>query len=476
MPPNTVRQLGKGMLLVLSANVVKMVLNTLLGFLQPKYLSVDTYASLKTFTLYLTMSGIFHLGYADGSFLKYGGKNRAEIDPSDLAANLSTLRLFQLAVGLSVLAVAFAVGDNVLKWFSLILLPFNMVMQFKLIYQATGEFKLYGRIVNGGSAILFLCDILLIFAFGTDFYAWYLLAQVFVYAMLWLLLEIDMARMPGYKLRVGLFRFREFADNLVNGFLLMLGNFSNIFLTSIDRWFVKFLLPTFDFAAYCFAVSMEAFMTVAVSPFTVTLYNYFCRESRPEKIKRLQNCVLLFASALVSLAFPVKFVLERWLVRYLPSVRTLFFLFAAQMLFVVVKSIYVNLYKARKWQKRYFAKLVVVLASGAVFNAACFSVWRAKEAMALGTLLSALLWFILSQADFREIRFSLKPLCFLFLQMGVFFATGTFLPALAGFAVYVVFTMADAAFFMGKDCAACAHFALSFIRNRSRGKGNVPCP
>jgi len=459
------------MLIVLAANAVKMCLNALLGFIQPKYLSVDTYAAIKTFTLYLGMTGIFHLGYEDGTYLKYGGKSRADIDKSDLAANLSTLRIFQLAVALMVFAAASFLGDGILKMFALVLLPFNLVMQFKLLYQATGEFKFYGRIVNGGSVVLFLCDVFLIFILKTDVYVWYLAAQVFVYVLLWMCLELDMAKTPGYKPRFFVFRLGEFAENLRNGFLLMVGNFSNIFLTSIDRWFVKFLLSTFDFAAYCFAVSMEMFMTVAVSPFTVTLYNYFCRETRPEKIRRLANGVLLFASLLVSLAFPVRFVLERWLCQYIPSIRTLFFLFSAQMLFVVVKSIYVNMYKARKWQTRYFAKLLLVILSGAVFNAVCFALWRVKEAMALGTFLSALLWFLFCQADFPGIRFGPKALAYLFLQISAFFAAGTLLPAAWGFAAYAAFTLVDAFLFMREDCMANVRLALSFFPAFPRKRG-----
>ena len=52
-----------------------------------------------------------------------------------------------------------------------------------------------------------------------------------------------------------------------------------MFLTTMDRWFVKFLLDTYAFAQYSFAVSVESFLNLAITPVTTTLYNYFCQEN-----------------------------------------------------------------------------------------------------------------------------------------------------------------------------------------------------
>ena len=64
----------------MGANVISLLFNLLTSFLLPKYLSVDGYAAIKTFQLYVVYVGLLHLGYADGMYLKYGrhlsGKNR----------------------------------------------------------------------------------------------------------------------------------------------------------------------------------------------------------------------------------------------------------------------------------------------------------------------------------------------------------------------------------------------------------------
>ena len=45
----------------------------------PKYLSIETYAGLKTFLLYTSYVGILHFGYVDGIYIRYGGKEKEEL-------------------------------------------------------------------------------------------------------------------------------------------------------------------------------------------------------------------------------------------------------------------------------------------------------------------------------------------------------------------------------------------------------------
>ena len=231
----------------------------------------------------------------------------------------------------------------------------------------------------------------------------------------------------------------------------MIGNFSSIFLTSMDRWFVKFFLTNADFAAFSFAVSMEGFITIAISPFTVTLFNYFCQEWRIEQIKKMHNYILLFATFIVSAAFPVKFILEVWLTEYIESTSVLFYLFASQILFIIIKSIYVNLYKARQQQTKYFVKLLIVLGSGAVFSLACYSIMLVKEAMAMGTLLSSVLWFVLCQFDFEEIIYDWKHYLFLIVSIISFVTFGNLLGSIQGFILYLLIYITSGILLIRKD-------------------------
>ena len=82
---------------------------------------------------------------------------------------------------------------------------------------------------------------------------------------------------------------------------------------------------------------------LAITPVTTTLYNYFCREERPEAHKDAYNYVALFAVVVPAAAFPVKFILKIFLINYIDANSVIFFLFSAQIFYTIIRSIYAPL-------------------------------------------------------------------------------------------------------------------------------------
>jgi len=135
----------------------------------------------------------------------------------------------------------------------------------------------------------------------------------------------------------------------------------------------------------------------------------------------------------------VKFLLETYLQDYYDCVTVLFLLFASQMFYVLVKGVYVNLYHARKQQKRYFSDLIWVITFGFVANVLGYLLFQTKEAFAVATLLSAMFWLGKSQFYFRDMNW--QDAGYLLAQLGVFLITGSLLPSVVGFLVYVIWTL-----------------------------------
>lgn len=227
-------------------------------------------------------------------------------------------------------------------------------------------------------------------------------------------------------------------NNITAGLPLTLGNFSSVFLTSIDRWFVKFLLDTVAFAQYSFAVSTESFINVALTPVTVTLYNYFCKNIDLKKVVMIRNSIMIFASYVVSCAFGAKFILEYFLVNYQGSSQVMFILFAAQICYIVIKGVYVNLYKAQKRQKVYFYRLIVVVIVGIILNTVFFSIKRYKESFAVGTLFSALVWLALCSRDFPDVKVELNEILYMLIAIVAFVSCGMMHNSIIGLCLYLL--------------------------------------
>lgn len=454
-------KLRYGMISVLVANIINLVINVLTSFILPKYLSVDSYAAIKTYNLYIAYIGVLSLGYVDGMFLKYGGIELRSLDKDDLSTNVNTFRIFQLFVVLILFATGLLWGDYIFLAFIASTLPTNMIGYFRSFYQSTGEFKGYSRIMNITTGATFIINVVLIFVFKIDNYKMYLALYVLLNVIIWLLLEIYFVKIINCKHSFLSFSIKEIIENVKRGILLMMGNFSNIILTSMDRWFIKFLMDTMAFAQYSFACSMENFINVAVTPLTVTLYNYFCKIKDIDQIRKIRNITILFGSALISSAFVGKFVLEVYLKQYLDASKVMFYLFAAQFFYLIIKSIYVNLYKAFQMQTKYFIKLIIVIVVGIFFNIICYWIYPFKESFAVGTLLSSFVWLILSSMDFKEVLYSVKEVIFMTIVILSFLILGNSVSSIIGFVSYV-FIILMAANFLMKE-------ALNYIKSFIQG-------
>ena len=442
------KSLKKGMLQILFANILNMMFSIGTNFLLPKFLSIDSYSQIKTYQLYITYVAILHLGYNDGMYLKFGGKSLSEIQRDEIQSNISTVVLFQAIVTVGSVWCAFLMKDTALLMAAVAILPQNMIAYFKNFYQAIGEFKKYSRIMNLTTGFTFAINVFLIGIIKTDAYVIYLIAYVALSTILWGMLEYSLYKDTKVKLFLLKFSWRELFDNISAGILLLLGNFSSQLLTGMDRWFVKGLMNTIAFAQYSFAVSMENFLNVAVTPISVTMYNYFCTHDDDEDILSIRELVILFATVIVAAAFPVKFILEIFLIQYMDSTPVIFFLFSAQIFYIIIKSVYVNLYKARKMQKLYFSKLCGIVIVGFIFNVVCYRLYHMKESFAVGTLLSAIVWFFLCQLDFKNLKYSIRHYIYIFAESIVFLFTGLFFEAVIGGVLYLVITIILAKYLM----------------------------
>ncbi len=465
------KKLKRGMILILVANIINLVFNLLTNFLLPKYLSVNSYSAIKTFQLYGMYIGIFSLGCADGMYLRYGGKNISEINESELKGSLDTFRFFLIVENLFFVLLAFWIKDRVITATVLTIISLNMTGYFKNLYQASGEFKRYGNILNITTSITFLVNVVLLFGFKTDNYVYFLIGYVVVDAAIWLALEYYAAKLWKEKKRIK-YEWNLFFADVKNGILLMVGNFSSTLLTSMDRWFVKALMTSIDFAQYSFAVSLEGFLNTAITPITVTLYNYFCNSNDKETVVNTRRYVLIFSSIIIAAAFPAKFVISIYLEKYLGAVKVLFILFGAQLFYVPIKAVYVNLYKAKGKQTLYFIRLVSILVIGAILNVLFVHFYPYKEAFAYGTLVSAFVWMIFSILDFKEYKISCNEIVYCVAELLVFIVLGYGFDSIVGLFLYCVISVVLMAVLLNNEMKYILTILTSYskkIVRKSRG-------
>lgn len=443
-------RLRKGVFYVFIATFINLVVNIISGFLLPKFLSIDTYAHIATYQLYIIYIGILHLGFSDGIYLKYGGVSIKSIDARSLYGEFKTFKGFQLLVCLVAIVVCFVTRDPLLLICALSILPINVSNYLRNLYQATGEFKKYARFTNINTFLILVMNLGLLFAIKSDYYLHYIIAYLLAYILYWLFLEWEMGRIVKrvkVKLNIG-----YLVENVREGFSLMIGNFSVVATSSIDRLLVKKLMGLTEFAFFSFAVSVQSLVNLFITPIATVMYNFFCKHIEPGRVMLIKNTTLLIAAVLISVAFVVKFIVERFVDKYIPSLDVLFVLFAAQFFLISVRVIFTNLYKATRQQKKYLQTVIIVMIMTVVFSLSLYVLYPSMISIAIGTLAASLLWFILCERDFKQYRYETGKLIYIFVVILAFLFAGMTQNSLLGVILYAIIILIASLVLMKKEC------------------------
>ena len=138
----------KGIMYVFISNIINLIINLFTGFVLPKLLSIESYANIKLFQLYITYIGILHLGFADGMYLKNGGKSIKEINSKEILNEFKTFKIFQFVITIIAVTISIVFKNKILLFCSIVILPINVGNYIRNLYQAIGEFKRYSKFTN----------------------------------------------------------------------------------------------------------------------------------------------------------------------------------------------------------------------------------------------------------------------------------------------------------------------------------------
>ena len=429
----------KGIIYVLIANVINLVISLFSGFVLPKILSIESYANIKLFQLYITYIGILHLGFSDGMYLRLGGKNIETLDKKEILDELKTFKIFQVIMSIIAIIVSIIIKKEILLLCSIVIVPINIANYLRQVYQAIGQFDKYSRFTNINTILIFIVNIILLFVIKTDYYITYIVGYILAYIIYWILIERETRKIFGFE--KSKFDKRYLVEDVKTGFFLMIGNFCNVIFTSIDRLFVKYLLGIIQFAYYSFAVSIENLMNVFVTPISTVMYNYFCNNKENEKIIRVKKYVLLFSSIVIAVIFPAKFIIDIWLTKYQNALLVLFLLFASQYVAIMIRCVHLNLYKAQKKQNEYFKVMVSIVIASIILNIVAYSISKTINAIAIATLIINIIWFIIGEYEFKEYRLKFKDYGYMFFMLAIFLICGYIKSAIIGMVIYCTITI-----------------------------------
>ena len=419
---------------VFLTNTIKVFTSIVTTFIIPMFLNIDNYALLKLYQLYVSYIGVFHLGFIDGIFLKYGGKEIDESNMQEVSQEQNTLFVYQIILTLLIIIISFLNKDIIIFFFALSFIPTTMIDFYRSIYQAIGNFDKYSKMLNFLSIANLIVNLLLIFVFKTNNYIYFLIAYtivnyiVLVYAMFefYVLTKVKFY-CPSVNIFIRMVKL---------GFVLMIGNFSYILFLGLDKWFIKWFLTLNDFAYYNFASSILSIINMFIGPISLTLYTYLCQNKKNEFHIKIKRFIMPFFEVLLCSSFFVVLIIRYFIPLYAESIHLVFLLIFAQLIINYNITIFVNLFKAYNLQKTYLLNLVIVIFFSFAINCFLIFIYKNSISLALGTVISMLFWTILNMKSFDHLKFSKKELFHLLCITIIYFSTSLFSNYLVGTIIF----------------------------------------
>lgn len=434
---------------VFSANLLTMLSGIIIGFIVPVALSIDSYASLRTYMLYVGYIGFLHFGFIDGMYIRYGGKELDEIDKSEFKGEHNVFIISQL-IFTGIFLINSLISKNVvILLLAISILPINTGSFHKLFYQSTGEFKKYAKISYVYTLIYLFLNLIFVFILKSDLFVLYCLASLIGHIVIFCILEFNFYKefkdiKPKYIKKI-------LISNIKVGFIILIANLGIVIFNATDLWFVKLNLKTSDFAYYSFAVSMLNVIGVLISSVSMTFYNYLAKGENKKFILKLKKYFIIIGAFTSLSYFGFAMIVNLFIKKYILSLSIIAISFAAFPYMISINGLFINLYRARKDEKKYLKVMISMVVISIIYNTIAIMIWRTTTSIAMATLFAFITWFIYSCYDLGYLKLEKKEILYLTIITTSFLVTSnTFNWFIGGLIYLIIFIVITILLFKGE--------------------------
>lgn len=395
---------------VIFVDFIALLVGVLNGFLLPKFLSIESYAYIKTFALYIGYSGMFHLGFSDGMYILLGGKSINEIKKEEIKGYMIILLKILAIMSIILIMINILIlKDIIFTCFILYTISFQVTLFVSLLYRATGEFNKYIIIRSILNMFNLIATLSTVFIFNSPII--YIMIQVIAYLILAL---IYLKKIVINKVKAKKISKNEIKLLISTGFIIMIANTVNNLFFSLDRWVVKLNFTINDFAYYSFGVSMLTLFTTLIGSITIVFYPYLAKNNGKEKIiNNIKNYIILICSFAPAGYFILELIVNTYIYKYSPSLDVLGILILSIPFMTVINVVYSNLYKTSNRGRVYLKTAIVIISIAISLNIIVIILHGNSTSIAYTTLISLIIWYIYSSKHFKELKIELKEIIYL---------------------------------------------------------------
>ncbi|WP_461206044.1 oligosaccharide flippase family protein [Clostridium sp. DL1XJH146] len=429
----------KNVFRVLFSNFIVVIVGLINGLVFPKLLTIEEYAIYQTFLLYASYIGIMHLGFPSGLFVKYGGKDYLKKDNAQYKSEIYFLIITQLFFAIVFGVISVFLKNEIMFYVSMCIIPMNVVITYKSLYQAWNQFKKFSVINSITSiSICLLMIVLSLMAVKSD--ARFAIFPYIIVNMLCSIYMIFVFIKDTKGIKTKKICSDENLNTLKTGFFLMLGGAVSLLFYSIDRFFIKALFNSYEFAMYSFALSMQSIMNVFISAIAKPLYPKMVADKAycNNEFSKIKEVLILFGSLSGCAYFACSIIVKSFIPQYIESLKVISIFFAIFPVLTVINCLYINLYKATRQIKKYLITLIIMIIISIILNVIGVLIYKNYISISIATTICYYIWFWYSSRHFNSLKLSKFDYIYLIGFLILFFVSTRVFEDIFGLIIFLI--------------------------------------
>lgn len=317
-----------------SANLLNMLISTITILVLPKFVGVETYGYYQMYILYFSYVGIIQLGWADGVYLKYGGKEYYQLSKSKFGSQFWLLTMFYIVLSFFIYLFIINVTPQIIYKDILVytlIAGFLTTPRGLLFYilQATNRIKEYGKLIIL-DRLAYIIILLILLLIGIRSYKMIIISDLVGKAVgflctIYICRDIVFSKVDLLKESI-----KEAFSNISIGFKLMVANFSSTMIVGIVRLNIENNWGIEQFSKVSLTLSISNLFMVFINAVALVLFPTLRRTSEDNlsKVYQILRSILMpILLFMLLLYYPTRIVLSNWLPQYSEGLKYMALLF-----------------------------------------------------------------------------------------------------------------------------------------------------
>lgn len=429
----------------LSSNLLSLIISTVVTLIIPRLIGVEEYGFWQLFVFYSGYMGVFHLGWNDGIYLRYGGKDYNSLNKKKFFSQFLQLLVLETFFAIIIIIFASFFADGPDRTFIFQMLAVDMIIMnvryyFMFILQATNRISSYATIMMM-DRILFISIIMLLILSGSRDYHIMIVADL-LSKLISLIYAIYICKdIVFLKISEFFFDLKESFENINVGSKLLLANLSSNAIIGIVRFGIERMWDVETFGRVSLTLSISHFMMVFINGVGIVVYPILRRtneERRSEIYLLMRNLLMTVSFAILIFYYPGRLILSLWLPDYADSLLYMSLLFPIVVFEGRITLIINPYFKALRLEKTMLNINIISVIISAVFTVITAVLLHNLNLAVLTIMLGQMFRTLISENVLsRELKINLKKDLFLEILLTlVFIISGWYIDSWLTMIVY----------------------------------------